>query len=115
MLIERDKQRTQRLKRPEKRQYWARYYLFETFAGLYNLEKVKREGSVDTVCLHSLKEEIFPFLKIAAIDEFFGPYLQDEHLFYLYPKQLSDLIIRSHLQTVAESVQSVARLFHEGT
>ena len=112
VLIERDKQRTQRLKRPEKRQYWARAFLFETFAGLYDLEKVKNEGSVDRVFMLPLKEEISPFLKIAPIAEFFGAHLQDEHPHYLYPKQAPNLIIRSHLQTISESVQIVFKLLY---
>jgi shikimate kinase len=108
VLIERDKHRSQRLTRPAQRQYYARAFLFENFVSLYDLEISKKKGpELDTLLLAPLKEEILPFFKIAAIAEFFSSHLQIEQPLYLYPKAAPDVIIRSDLQTVEESVQSL--------
>ena len=108
ILIERDKQRSQRLNRPDQRNYYARAFLFETFAQLYDLEKATRgESELDTLRMQSFKGEISPFLKVRVIREFFEPHWLDEHPLYLYPKEAPDLIIKTHLQTVEESVQII--------
>lgn len=114
VLIERDEQRSQRLNRNEKRRYDARAFLLENFASLYDLEQVKRaEKELDRVCVNSLKENIFPFLKISLIDHFFGPHWHEDGLVYLYPKEAPDTIVESHLRTVEESVQSFKLLYEE--
>ncbi len=108
VLIARDKQRSQRLTRPAERQYYARAFLFENFVSLYDLEiSKKKEPELDTLLLKSLKEEILPFIKIASIAEFFNSHFFMEQPLFLYPKVIPDLVIRSDLQTVEESLQSL--------
>ncbi len=112
LLLERDQIRNQHLNRSNKRQFYAKAFIFETFAQLYQLEQPQDQDAkqVDQINPHDWDKNVLSYCLDSETKIFFEKICDAKEIFPLWSKNPCDLVIDSAHQSIEEAVQRIVAL-----
>lgn len=103
VLLERDHQRNQRLNRSEKRQFYAKAFILETFAQLYSLDICQENAKlVDVLHPADWDESVLQYCVGEEIYAFFERLFCAKESVHLWSRESCDLVVNSQDRTIEE-------------
>lgn len=104
VLLERDEQRSLRLKRSERRKFYAKAFILETFAQLFSLENTHEHTEpVDVLSFSECNPDILQYCLHPKTYSLFDYLCHHSDPVLLWSKEPFDLIINSQLQSLQEA------------
>lgn len=116
VLLERDAQRNQHLSRSERRRFYAKAFILETFAQLYSLDVCQKNAKqVDILHPASWDQSILQYCTGAETYAFFERLLGVKESVPLWSRESCDLVINSQDRTIEEAAELLCWCLKQNT